>query len=110
MRRDPTHRSCARASLLFPLTLPPLSFFIFLFSLYIAHLLRGERVLEHVDRGVTDGVVSYVALSQDGAHLGVNLPRLSAAMQEVPVNAPSSYVRAYIHRMYYIVAHARSRR
>lgn len=81
-------------------------FFNFFFPLYIhrgAHLPWGERVLGHVDRGVADGVVSYVALSQDGTHLGVNLPRLSAAMQEVPADAPSPHVQsgdayACIHR------------
>lgn len=100
-RRDETHRNrntLARAPSLFPSPLPLHYFLQFFFlSLYIsrgAHLLWGERILGHVDRGVADGVVSYVALSQDGTHLGVNLPRLSAAMQEVPADAPSPR-RAY---------------
>lgn len=35
-------------------------------------------ILGHADRGVPDGVVSYVALCvvRDETHLGVNLPRL----------------------------------
>jgi len=67
------------------------------FSLYTyrgTHLPWGELILGHVDRGVADGVVSYVVLSQDGTHLGVNLPRLLVAMQEVPADAPSPYIQS----------------
>lgn len=91
-KRVEEHAACAPS--LFPssFTFALLSSIFFFFPLYTyrgAHLPWGERILGHVDRGVADGVVSYVALSQDGTHLGVNLPRLSAAMQEVPADAPS---------------------
>lgn len=72
----------------------PFNFFsLSLYTRRRAHLPRGERVLGHVDRGVVDGVVSYMVLSQDETHLGVNLPRLQVAMQEVPADAPSRVLR-----------------
>lgn len=82
---------CRLRAVIISLSALPLHYFLQFFFLFIsgAHLPWGERILGHVDRGVADGVVSYVALSQHGTHLGVNLPRLSAAMQEVPADAPS---------------------